>query len=464
MNSKDTAILEYAKYVENCRQNGIEIANSKNININNNSSLSQVITNFNRLEAIDDNYDPFEDNRPYRAYTDYRWKGAPDLHPIMDAAQPIEKDGIMYYPIYICLERASELEPIYKTGTTSGNKTAPNYLNSYGGDAYIFSDNPEELVVGTAFTYKWDNTKDFGEGDKKTHWILVYSATENKLTGRPFSVYKNVIEIIVGNFENNSSASPNFPQGGYANVGMKSLEYLEYGEKTNLTYSFRGSSNYDEPENAVWNNIKVLNFKGTYNYESGTLLNLSRWYKCPNFLIAYIPKDIVELEKIAFASSSDAFRINSPIIKTLDLNNFISKNTLSINNISNSPYVETIIFPNDIYEIKLTNTSLFAEMPNLKNIIWGNNLKKISKLYIPTSIKNLKLPEGIEEVQIDSSSNEKYIDFPKSLKILKIGTVLYSKNNCFKIPENLNNFVTLNQGSASNGIVPNGGYIELYHH
>lgn len=99
----------------------------------------------------------------------------PDALGILHNASQIEKDGIIYYPVAILVVDGS-----FKDGIKL-NYSKPSYYegDAIGGDAYIFSDNTNELVLGLSNpTHTWDKSKDFVNPNnelERVRWVLVFS-------------------------------------------------------------------------------------------------------------------------------------------------------------------------------------------------------------------------------------------------------------------------------------------------
>ena len=156
--------------------------------------------------------------------------GTPDYVVFVNGKQPtgdkvttIEYNYTTYYPMYILCDYANYIEKTYtKTGT--GVATLA--------DAYIFSDAPTTLEVGTSVTHTWDVTKDFttveGWGCR---WIMMYGifATKESAAVTIYD-YNSTFECVTKDIKFASGAS----FFGYSTNKNYSLRYLKFGEDTRL--------------------------------------------------------------------------------------------------------------------------------------------------------------------------------------------------------------------------------------
>ena len=114
-----------------------------------------------------------------------------DTKTILTNAEDITQNGTTYYPAYIMLLNDSD-----DSTTVSYNSTAGQY--TYG-DAFLFSDEPTTLYVGTQ-THTWDKTKDKACSlGYKTRYIIVYVNSRVTTRSVDLSSFK-MLECIFGNF------------------------------------------------------------------------------------------------------------------------------------------------------------------------------------------------------------------------------------------------------------------------
>ena len=126
-------------------------------------------------KTISGDYDSFDDGyagvREVTAPADTsgytRVSGVPDGAALLAAATNITVGEVEYMPIYILINYANTLSDTYtKTGTGV----------STGADAYLFSDAPTTIEVGTSVTHTWDLADDIVtvEG-MKCRWVMAYA-------------------------------------------------------------------------------------------------------------------------------------------------------------------------------------------------------------------------------------------------------------------------------------------------
>lgn len=166
-----------------------------------------------------------------------------DTKSILENAQNIEQDGVIYHPAYIML--------IYNyDSTTTLEKNTSNMKTQ--GDAYIFSDEPDTLCVGGDQTHTWDVSKDKPCSlGYKTRYIIVYMIETTNVQSVSLPSFK-VVELIFGNMKFNAQFSigiylrankyiqnieglDNFQYYYYYNYSMDSLINLKHF-KMNVTF------------------------------------------------------------------------------------------------------------------------------------------------------------------------------------------------------------------------------------
>lgn len=112
-----------------------------------------------------------------------RVSGVPNGEDIITNAPDIESGGVLYKPIYyICLLDTNNTRTFSKVGGEE---------DITGGDAFIFSDEPTTLYVGTT-THTFDITKDFiTEEGWKCRYVIVYATATNKADSNGLSININ---------------------------------------------------------------------------------------------------------------------------------------------------------------------------------------------------------------------------------------------------------------------------------
>ena len=152
----------------------------------------------------------------------------PNVEEILNNAPVIVKDGKTYTPCVGALYLANEVTTaFYKAGNTS-DKTAVNYYNSTGCDAYIFGDvvqndianaNETTLEVGTEISHKWNETFNISNPDPldttgdAVRWAIWYSSN-TAATVTPY-IHGNwsLVELFIKNLvfhDNSLSAMPSY--------------------------------------------------------------------------------------------------------------------------------------------------------------------------------------------------------------------------------------------------------------
>lgn len=149
-------ILNVLENVEKGRQNCIKNAKLANLPATDNMD----IFNIGNLFLEQNNTEFIDPNATWVRPSDW-W----DTKSILENAQDIEQDGVIYHPAYIMLLSNGDI-------STTMSKTASS--NASQGDAYIFSDEPNILYVGDQ-THTWNVSKDKPCSlGYKTRYVIIY--------------------------------------------------------------------------------------------------------------------------------------------------------------------------------------------------------------------------------------------------------------------------------------------------
>ena len=200
-------ILNVLENVEKGRQNCIKNAKLANLP----ATDDMDIFNIGNLFLEQNNTEFIDPNATWVRPSDW-W----DTKSILENAQDIEQDGVVYHPAYIML--------IYNyDSTTTLEKNTSNMRTR--GDAYIFSDEPDTLCVGGDQTHTWDVSKDKPCSlGYKTRYIIVYMIETTNVQSVSLPSFK-VVELIFGNMK----FSDSFSTGIYlaANKYIQNIEGLD---------------------------------------------------------------------------------------------------------------------------------------------------------------------------------------------------------------------------------------------
>lgn len=241
-------ILNVLENVEKGRQNCIKNAKLANLPATDNMD----IFNIGNLFLEQNNTEFIDPTTTWVRPSDW-W----DTKSILENAQDIEQDGVIYHPAYIMLLCDYDSETVLEKDA-SNMKTA--------GDAYIFSDEPDTLYVGNQ-THTWDVSKDkpctLGY---KTRYIIIYMIETTNIKVVSLHAFK-VTELIFGNmrFKNTSQSGiylnnnkyiqnieglDNFQYYYYYNSSMVGLVNLKHF-KMNVTFIEQVSGFLDSASNLI---------------------------------------------------------------------------------------------------------------------------------------------------------------------------------------------------------------------
>ena len=176
-------ILNVLENVEKGRQNCIKNAKLANLP----ATDDMDIFNIGNLFLEQNNTEFIDPTTTWVRPSDW-W----DTKSILENAQDIEQDGVIYHPAYIML--------IYNyDSTTTLEKNTSNMKTQ--GDAYVFSDEPNNLYVGGDQTHTWDTSKDKPCSlGYKTRYIIVYMIETTNVQSVSLPSFK-IIELIFGNMK-----------------------------------------------------------------------------------------------------------------------------------------------------------------------------------------------------------------------------------------------------------------------
>ena len=177
-------ILNVLENVEKGRQNCIKNAKLANLPATDNMD----IFNIGNLFLEQNNTEFIDPNTTWVRPSDW-W----DTKSILENAQDIEQDGVTYHPAYIML--------IYNyDSTTTLEKNTSNMRTQ--GDAYVFSDEPNNLYVGGDQTHTWDASKDKPCSlGYKTRYIIVYMIETTNVQSVSLLPSFKVVELIFSNIK-----------------------------------------------------------------------------------------------------------------------------------------------------------------------------------------------------------------------------------------------------------------------
>lgn len=241
-------ILNVLENVEKGRQNCIKNAKLANLP----ATDDMDIFNIGNLFLEQNNTEFIDPTTTWVRPSDW-W----DTKSILENAQDIEQDGVVYHPAYIMLLCDYDSETVLEKDT-SNMKTS--------GDAYIFSDEPDTVYVGNQ-THTWDVSKDKPCSlGYKTRYIIVYMIETTNIKEVSLSKFK-VTELIFGNmrFKNTSQSCiylynnkyiqniedlDNFQYCYYYNSSMAALINLKHF-KMNVTFIEQVSGFLDYASNLI---------------------------------------------------------------------------------------------------------------------------------------------------------------------------------------------------------------------
>lgn len=377
----------------------------------------------------------------------------PNVEEILNNAPVIVKDGKTYTPCVGALYLANEVTTaFYKVGDTS-NKTAVNYYNCTGCDAYIFGDvvqnnivnaNETTLEVGTEISHKWNEAFNITNPDPldttgdAVRWAIWYSsntaATVTPYIHGNWSLVELFIKNLVFNndsFMTNSNIMPRCP--------IKYLKIFNSAKWLSYMTSVSGAG--------VLGHLPLIEeiimdcelaFQSSYNTQYGNQFN-----------------NLCNLKKIEFNGGVKGipqyhFLSNCYKLSSIKLPQGISSIPSSF---LSSSQIKSIIVPDTVKEIR---DSVFSD--RTEHIIFNSSLEKIGNL--SSSLGNLKeiiIPDNVTEVgTIYIGRGVKKFVIGSGLTSLKLGATQYITLDYLKIPSNITSI------SDSNGVLSMIEYVELY--
>lgn len=160
MNSKDTAILEYAKYVENCHNTLDNILEMKNIKVDKNNTVMDSVLQANALNNYETSIVYSYEPDPYFLQMEEDWNNDPLL---------IKNGGIYYGSTYQILLAKHHSTYVDKRVFTGNNGINILIKTSDGQEFHLTSGALD------SFNITWDTTKDITLQDgRRIRWIKIY--------------------------------------------------------------------------------------------------------------------------------------------------------------------------------------------------------------------------------------------------------------------------------------------------
>lgn len=303
-------------------------------------------------------------NPKYISYKRPYWY--PDIESILDNAPNITVNNIEYKPMYIalCNNYNSTLNYYSSSSYTS---TDPNYFTSWGGDAYIFSDDIDNdvnnissttLQIGTTISHTWDSSKDILDPDGSTgvRWVIVYSSPNRNIScWQGYYKTSSVIEYVL-------------KQGEYTKFGDSSygdnniLKYIKIGKDAHIRangvfYKYR---DLIEIHNEGF--LEVLEFSFNYCMSLKTILNSGKFTsKSPSW---------------TYCHSLDSIEFTDDIPVSLNTM-YINKLTINKKDINFSQY-----YLGSLHTLELINTETITG-----NLVYQSDYS-LSYVKIPSTLKS----------------------------------------------------------------------------
>ena len=414
--------------------------------------VGQDLTNYNigNIASAIDGVTP----EPEEADGYVRPSWYPNVEEILNNAPVIVKDGITYTPCVGALYLANEVTTaFYKAGNTS-DKTAVNYYNCTGCDAYIFGDvvqnnianaNETTLEVGTEISHKWNEALNITNPDPldttgdAVRWAIWYSSNTAASVTPYIHGNWSLVELFIKNlvfgfffFMANSKIVPRCP-----------IKYLKIfnSAKWQSYMSSRASdagvlSDLPQIEEIIMD--CELAFQSSYNTQYGNQFS-----------------SLYNLKKIEFNGGvkgtpqyyflSNCYKLSS--IKLPQGMNSIPHAFLT------SSQIKSIVVPDTVKEIRD-----YAFSSNTEHIIFNSSLEKIGNL--SSNLSNLKeiiIPDSVTQVgEIYIGRSVKKFVIGSGLTSLKLTPNSYIILDYLKIPSNI---VSI---SDSYGVLSMIKYVELY--
>lgn len=240
--------------------------------------VSKTFTANGTYDATDEGYDgynPVTVNVSSGESGGYiRPTGVPNGEDIIANAPDIEQGGVTYKPIYyICAMDTFDSATFSKTATGSAT----------GADAYVFSDEPSTLYVGTSVAHTFDANADYPTSEEwNCRYIIMYAAAANKATATGITVnlynYRATFEFIGASGTIFSDSTALF---GYSNTAAcRSIKYVDISACS--FYNNTISATYFMGYNSALKEIKLP--------ESITSVSSERFcYSCQSLTTLVVP-------------------------------------------------------------------------------------------------------------------------------------------------------------------------------
>ena len=368
-------ILNVLENVEKGRQNCIKNAKLANLPATDNMD----IFNIGNLFLEQNNTEFVEEEGPWVRPSDW-W----DTKSILENAQDIEQDGVVYFPTYIILLNNSTDTTMLKKSQTSGDTTSA--------DGYVFSDEPDILYVGDQ-THTWDASKDkpCSEG-YNTRYIIAYMIDRNIANTIKFYNNLPILELIFGNII--------FPdsQRQLTVSQNQTIVNIETTEKTVLEYY--------QITNSIEGDVNLKNISLPTTTRMGTFTGFRNLLK----LISFSAKNLNRISQSSFLTDVRSLRY-------IDIPNVTYINYGSLT----GSYLKSIELPS----LTELSYSVFDNSTNLKSIVLPNLTKCSGMLYNCYNLKEVNMP-ALEEITtaggnyfIYNCFNLETLSFPALKKVSK---------------------------------------------
>ena len=422
-------ILNVLENVEKGRQNCIKNAKLANLPATDNMD----IFNIGNLFLEQNNTEFVEEEGPWVRPSDW-W----DTKSILENAQNIEQDGVVYFPTYIILLNNSTDTAMLKKSQTSGDTTSA--------DGYVFSDEPDILYVGDQ-THTWDASKDkpCSEG-YSTRYIIAYMIDRNIANTIKFYNNLPILELIFGNiiFPNSQRQLTVSQNQTIVNIETTEKTVLEYYQ---ITSSIEGDVN-----------LKNISLPTT------TMIGTFTGFRNVPTLISFSAQNLNRINQSSFLTDVRSLRY-------IDIPNVTYINYGSLT----GSYLKSIELPS----LTELSYSVFDNSTNLKSIVLPNLTKCSGMLYNCYNLKEVNMP-ALEEITttggnyfIYSCFNLETLSFPvlkkvskqmcaacynlKEVSIPQLETMTAPSNfsNCYSLTEFTfpNTFLSLTQPTQFQGCV-----------
>ena len=406
---------KFSNYVDNIREQTNSLRKALNMITGENYSKASIET---CSQAIKKYVDPSKES----------FYSRPDHYPlikeIINNAPILEKDGIEYYPGYICIERALRPETYFFKNSVS-DSSSPAYDRHTGGDAVLCSDicenienaSSEMLEIGEEIIHKWDPSKDF-RADKKdgVRWFIVYTKNKDTIVTAEMMISVNIIESVTKYI---SIKSPD--QYSY------DIKYLEFQPETLLQWTTWGFSSLYSLQKAIFNSRSATNSSPYYALQyaySLEYLKLGDGVKTCGSVFGRYTTRIRYLQLSNSLSSLGGGFLRNSGIKELIIPEGV-KSIWGASILSDACSLERLILPAGLETIGSSISSgnsaesvSFSGLHSLKYLKLPETLKKI--VFYPSTFGSVKYFELWDNFDIDGVCFSQCEKLPEWLKDLCI--------------------------------------------